>query len=353
LERDDLGVRDDFFELGGHSILALKLVGRIRSQFGKTVPLPQLFKNPTVEKLAETLRGDNASLESQPIVRMSHGGSGLPIFLLPGAGGNVLYLYELAKRLGPGRPVYGLQAVGLDGVTPLLASVEEIAQYNIERIREEQPDGPYILVGHSFGGKVAFEMSRRLFASGRQVGMLAILDTPAPVFQPISDREDWDDAQWLIQMARELEEFLGIKVPMTYQELKALPEDEQLDLVIKRIEATGWWPPGGDRSQLRGCLQVFKTSVRIDSNFRIDYENLRDLPPTPIVLIKASTGGEAVSNPELAALFEEEAWGWDKLSPEPVRIHQVAGDHITMMSEGRAENVAEKLRASLAQLRLN
>ena len=45
----------------------------------------------------------------------------------------------------PTRPVYGLEAVGLDGVTPPLASVEAIAAHNIREIRKVFPSGPWYL----------------------------------------------------------------------------------------------------------------------------------------------------------------------------------------------------------------
>src|SRR5207247_324760 len=117
--------------------------------------------------------------------------SGSPVFLLPGAGGNILYFHGLAKHLGRHRPVYALQAVGLDGVTTPLGSIKEIARHNIEQIRITQPRGPYILAGHSFGGTVAFEMSQQLSAAGDEVALVAIFDTAAPVFTPTVERADW------------------------------------------------------------------------------------------------------------------------------------------------------------------
>jgi amino acid adenylation domain-containing protein/non-ribosomal peptide synthase protein (TIGR01720 family) len=344
LEIDGIGIQDNFFELGGHSILAMRVAGRIQSEFQKHLALAQLFNGPTVAQVADALRDASEAPAWQTLIRMHRGGTEVPIFLLPGAGGNVLYYYELAKHLGRHRPVYGLQATGLDGKTPPLASVEEIARHNIEKIIEAQPRGPYLLAGHSFGGKVAFEMSQQLRAAGREVGLVALFDTPAPVFERTADRKDWDDARWLAQIVREIEEFLKIELSVTYEELCPLDEQQRLDFVMDRIQRTGWWATGGDRSQLTGQLQVYKT------NFQIAYAIRRAAQRVPIALFKAGTRDDAAAGSELAALLKEPAWGWAQFSSREVEVYEVPGDHLTMMADGNAAYIAERLTVSLGRL---
>jgi hypothetical protein len=55
LDLDQVGVLDDFFALGGHSLLSTRIVVRIREAFGVSIPLHQIFGDPTVAGLSRVL----------------------------------------------------------------------------------------------------------------------------------------------------------------------------------------------------------------------------------------------------------------------------------------------------------
>ncbi|NEW57847.1 amino acid adenylation domain-containing protein, partial [Nocardia cyriacigeorgica] len=82
----------------------------------------------------------------------------------------------LAERLRPGRPIYGLQAPDLSGREPSARSIDEFADRYIREIRAVQPDGPYHLLGWSFGGLIAHAMAAKLRTAGQTVGVVALLD---------------------------------------------------------------------------------------------------------------------------------------------------------------------------------
>jgi thioesterase domain-containing protein len=111
------------------------------------------------------------------LVPLQAEGSAPPLFFVHGLGGTVLRFHELARRLRPDQPFYGIQAPGLNGKEAFLRSVDEMADYYLDQICGVQPEGPYFLGGYSFGGLVALEMARRLVESGQVVGLLALVDT--------------------------------------------------------------------------------------------------------------------------------------------------------------------------------
>jgi amino acid adenylation domain-containing protein len=179
LKVNAIGMDENFFELGGHSLLAARLMARIEQVTGKRLPLATLLQAPTVEALAAILREQNTETSWRCIVPIREGGSGLPLFCVHAAGGNVLLYRELANRLSPDRPVYGIQSSALQHGLPKAKTVEAMAAEYVAEIRKLQPHGPYHLAGYCLGGTIAYEIARQLRNDGEEIGVLALLDTHA------------------------------------------------------------------------------------------------------------------------------------------------------------------------------
>ena len=75
---------------------------------------------------------------------------------------------ELAERMAPDFPFYGIQAQGLDGGKNYLRTVEEMAEAYLKEVKHMQPEGPYYLGGFCLGGQVAFEMAKLLEKARRE-----------------------------------------------------------------------------------------------------------------------------------------------------------------------------------------
>jgi len=114
----------------------------------------------------------------------------------------VLFYRDFARHLGADQPVYGLQAIGLDGTTPPLNRIEDMAEQFLAEIRQVQPNGPYSLLGMCFGNAVALEAACQLHAVGERVASLFILDSGIPLAD--SNRPDLSDyAQRFASKARD------------------------------------------------------------------------------------------------------------------------------------------------------
>jgi thioesterase domain-containing protein/acyl carrier protein len=167
----------NFFDLGGQSLSAVSLFAKIEKEFGKKLPLATLFNCPTVEKLAEALQDGAAKKSWSPLVAINPNGSKPPLFLVHGAGGNVLLYRSLGEHLSPEVPLYGLQSKGLDGESEPLRTIEEMAQCYVREIKTVQSEGPYYIGGYCLGGTVAYEMAQILRRQGYEVPLVAMLDT--------------------------------------------------------------------------------------------------------------------------------------------------------------------------------
>ncbi|WP_163870292.1 alpha/beta fold hydrolase, partial [Myxococcus eversor] len=332
-----VGVEDDFFELGGHSLLAIKLMARIRERTGVSLPVTALFQGSSIERLAPFLEQQQDGTRATPnLVRLDSGTSTeRPLFLVHGGGGSALSYTELVRQLAPSRPIHGLSASGLEGGELPPASVEILARDYLSQLRAVQPHGPYLLAGWSFGGLVAYEMARRLQASGEQVELLALLDSHAPKAEP----RPTPDA--LTQLAG-----FGQVLGLPWRELPVDPER------LARLEG---------RERLRYLLELTRRvssqaiDLDVDAAERLFalYQQLseaqRNYVPTgaryegPTVLIKAATP------PPGLTVTEDLGWGaWLASAPT---VHEAPGDHYTMLRAPHVTTLAELFARLLATLK--
>ncbi|MFD5200510.1 amino acid adenylation domain-containing protein [Streptomyces sp. NPDC058375] len=135
-----VGRDDDFFALGGHSLLAMRLIGRIRGEFGAEVPISTLFSAPTPVGLMAALGEVDAA--RQPVTAVDPRPRRLPLSF----GQQRLWLLE---TLGDAGASYHLPvALRLRG--PLDRDALELALHDVVERHEvlrtivvETPQGPF------------------------------------------------------------------------------------------------------------------------------------------------------------------------------------------------------------------
>lgn len=190
LRLNSIGVQDDFFELGGDSLRSVEVLIQIEETLGVALSPSALAEYSTIERLASVVANHAFAHSQSPLVRLRASSTGRPLFLVHNGHGDVTTFARLARRL-PGRPIYGLQSVGLDGAAWPIMSVPDMAKRYLQEVVKTDPTGPYLVAGTCMGGLVAFEMALQLVQSGRSVGTLALIVTPAPPYS--GERSRWHE----------------------------------------------------------------------------------------------------------------------------------------------------------------
>jgi thioesterase domain-containing protein len=168
----------NFFDLGGDSLHAISVAYEIGTILGRPIPVSLVFREPTIQGMARWLRTEDCTPSGILPIRL--GGTRPPLFV----GGSSSALRSLGRTLGREQPFYLLDIFALQEQQSLsgrshLATLPEIAARFVVDILAIQPAGPYFLAGQCEGGILALEIALQLQASGRQVALLLMLDTPA------------------------------------------------------------------------------------------------------------------------------------------------------------------------------
>jgi thioesterase domain-containing protein/acyl carrier protein len=333
-----IGIRDNFFELGGHSLMAVRLVEQVQQRFGRDLPLAVLFQGGTVEEMAALLRQEEPAAASC-LVDIHPAGTARPFFCVHPAGGDVLCFAALARQLGPDQPFYGLQSRGMAGDAEPLTRVEDMASLYLEEIRRVQPEGPYSLGGWSLGALIAFEMARQLRALGEEIALLAVLDSSPdlPDSAPDSglDAQGEDETTALLDIARYVERLWGKDLGLTRADLEGLDAEAGLEVLLERLRAADFLPPGAGVNQLRRILRVYQANTLAARRY------VPSRYPDRVTVFRAS------EVPAEVAAQQPSDLGWGRVSGEPVDVHAVPGDHITMLAEPNVHELARRLKTVL------
>ncbi|MBI5512628.1 MAG: amino acid adenylation domain-containing protein [Deltaproteobacteria bacterium] len=336
-----VGVRDPFTELGADSLIMLRLTDRIARELGREVPREAAFRGATVERLCQALQGDPG--EGQVLVPIQPGGSLPPLFFVHPATGVVFPYYGLARELGPEQPFYGLQALGLDGLSPVDTRVEDMARHYVSALRAFQPRGPYHLGGFSFGCLVAYEMALQLATEGEPPGAVLLVDEPAPL-------EGYRPSAWL--MARLFATgvwdgglpFFGDYLSLLLDQApsKDPSEGSALRWFLARSTLASFLPPEHRPLALRqpALLKLFELFLL---HGRQTLEYVPRAYRHGVTLFKATElPGKAGRDP---------TQGWGLLAAGGVAVERIPGEHLTLLRPPHVGVLAARISAHLARWR--
>ena len=268
------------------------------------------------------------------LVALRTSGSRRPLFFVHALFGQVFQYYMLASYLGDDQPCYGLEAPGLWHDAPPLDSFEAMAHQYVQEMREVQPAGPYLVLGFSAGGRIAWEMAQQLRREGEEV-FVGLLDSTAP------------GARWRKPglYHRLMRPFVSIVFP--FRVMAPLP------LKGKRavIRTTFRWQVG---------KLVSRLGLTLDSSIvRAAIRTGRKAPAGSIEVVKAILkahqayqlrpydGPVTVFRARLqdAGLAYRPDLGWGPLAPRGVEVVEVPGNHAYTLTAPHVRSLAREVAA--------
>jgi acyl-coenzyme A synthetase/AMP-(fatty) acid ligase/thioesterase domain-containing protein/acyl carrier protein len=316
LDVDKVGLDDDFFDLGGDSLAAIELLAAIDQHFGVSVTTSVLLESPTVAGLARRLVR-HRERSASTVVALRAQGTGTPLFCIAGGGSPATSLRALADTLAP-RPVYGIQARGLEERAWPDRSVEACARRYLGELRSLQATGPYLLAGHSFGGLVAFEMACRLEADGEKVARLSIVDAIAPG--------------------------AALSVPEASVPLRSTVPGSSVGAAFQRV---GRSVVGQAQYRLelatagivRRRLRQYRVFYLLSKHIGARYQPKRRFHGAALVV-------RSTADSDLPSLSDADL-GWSQWLGGPVDVVDVASDHVGMMRQPHVREVGDHLERAV------
>jgi thioesterase domain-containing protein len=265
-----------------------------------------------------------------------------PLVLLPPLGGDVNCYTELVRQLGHDQPVHVFRLRGFDEDLPPHANMDEMIADYLAALRRLQPTGPYYLAGWSLGGIYAFALGEALDQAGDDVALLAMFDTPTPSICDEVDVED--DAGFLLRMISFGNRLAGANLRVDDDALRARVPDDRFAFLLDEARRHGLVSAEAPESIIRRLVRVGEANVRSIQGYsprRLEISVQYFAPTTKGALLE-------VAEREIDETGDR---SWRVEVGQQVEMHEVPGDHFTMMFGAGVVQIARRLATLLdAQL---
>ncbi|WP_431093339.1 non-ribosomal peptide synthetase [Pseudomonas brassicacearum] len=331
LER--VGIDDDFFELGGHSLAAVTLASRLQTALAAPVTVNAVFNAPSVSAFAALVQ---AELKLSPLVRLSAPNTveAANLFCFHPSTGHVQDYRTLLAPLS-GWHLWGLQAAYLsDDSTALGGDIESLGALYVEHLRQQQPQGPYHLLGFSLGGLLAIAAAARLEGQGEEVAFLGIIDSQYQRQAPE------DSVEALLESASQavtpdsqavLRQLPPPIMAALLAQLDALPPAARLPELVQWARQQGLQLDGDSWEHLQTRLRYQQHTQHLLATFQ---------PARLSCPVHVWWASDTLAQPDFADPQ------WERLSSGPLTREVIAAQHLTIL-EQRAlhEQLAARLTA--------
>ncbi|MDL2403807.1 type I polyketide synthase [Rhizobium mayense] len=302
-------------ELGFDSLLLIEMRSELRKRFGAIVSSTAVMNSGTLRRLARDIFRSISLCRSRPAARALED---IQLLLVPGIIGEAMDFASLVANL-PGNSYAILEYP--DNIDPWRTSPEpdDIIIPMTARAQKLAEGKRLVILGYSFGGKIANEVALALQKAGVEVIRVIILDIPADPC-PLPPAEVSPD---------------GLLDQETFYAILAENPAKAFNMLDKACHFQKL------HDNLRQAASVYWTNSIVASKLEASRTVI------PLTLVRARTGGALGSLlPGADESSIDPAWGWSKVGHE-VKVHFVEGDHFSMISYAKVSQLADLVQTEI------
>ncbi|KAJ3607846.1 hypothetical protein NHX12_024897 [Muraenolepis orangiensis] len=260
------------------------------------------------------------------------------LFLVHPIEGSVSAFKTLASKLSV--PCYGLQCTR---AAPL-GSIQALASFYVDCVRQVQPDGPYRIAGYSFGACVAFEMCSQLQDQKLPVESLFLFDGSHSYVTAYTQ-------SYQAKMTPGKESELEAKVMCAFiQQFTDIEYNKMMQLLM---------PLADLEARVSATVDLIASSHRDMNPEAIRFAAVNFYKKLKAADIYAPAaryhGNVTLLRAKSHSTYAEQLGGDYKLSEVcdgPVSVHVVEGDHRSFLEGVGVESICSIIHSSLAEPRL-
>ncbi|MER5213938.1 SDR family NAD(P)-dependent oxidoreductase [Streptomyces sp. NPDC002838] len=295
------------------------------------------------------------------LVPINRSGSKTPSFWVHHLFGDVSYCIYLSRYLGMDHPLYALEQLDSDLRFTQFESIEAMAARYVAEMRQEHPEGPYVLGGASFGGILAFEMARQLVEAGQEVSHLYLVDALLPgtgAWDGVDNTvitEENQDAVTLMLIGNSASQLWKAEPTLTIAELTGMTADKAIDHVTRHVVEGS--PAQLSADEVHRLIRTRFALLDLNGKLLLDYQARSFARPVPTTVFHAVKGFSAAENPYgMPAIGRDDSDttnGLGTFAGDDVTVHDLDADHFTIVLEDNLRAIAEVVTRTLPALTPN
>ncbi len=311
-----------------------KLAQRLSDRADGPITAEQVKTSPTIEALAEKVRDYLEAGQIDGFVRTirapQQGSSKIPVFVFHAAGGSTVVYEPLLNRLPSDTPMYGLERVE--------GTIEERAAQYVPKLREIAGNGPFILVGWSLGGVLAYACAIGLRQQGCDVPFVGLIDA-VRAGEEIPQTKEETRRRWE-RYARFAEKTFNVQIPeIPYEQLEALDDGGQMEFVLDAVKQSGVQIPGG-------IIEHQRTSYL--DNRAIDTARIQPYDGHVTLYMADRYHDDAIMFEPRYATRKPDG-GWGEYVPD-LEVVPIGGEHIQAIDEPIIAKVGAHMSQALSKI---